>query len=71
MRSSSFSTPLFVKTGIPEDQLEGMSQEIAHMVPLGRFGQSPDVAQAFVYLASDDAAYVTGAHLAVDGGFSA
>lgn len=39
--------------------------------PLGRLGQASDVARAILYLASDDAAFVTGAELVVDGGFTA
>jgi glucose 1-dehydrogenase len=38
------------------------------LVPLGRIGTAEDVAGAVVYLASDDAAYVTGQSLVVDGG---
>jgi NAD(P)-dependent dehydrogenase (short-subunit alcohol dehydrogenase family) len=40
------------------------------MVPLGRWGTPTDVARAVLFLASDDAAYVTGAELAVDGGLA-
>lgn len=40
-------------------------------VPLGRFGEAAEVAAAILFLASDDAAYVTGAELFVDGGLSA
>ena len=40
------------------------------MVPLGRWGTPADVARAVLFLASDDAAYVTGAELAVDGGLA-
>ena len=39
--------------------------------PLGRLGLADDIAQAVLYLACDDAAFVTGASLAVDGGFTA
>jgi NAD(P)-dependent dehydrogenase (short-subunit alcohol dehydrogenase family) len=39
--------------------------------PLGRFGDPDDVAQAVLYLASDDASWVTGTVLVVDGGFTA
>jgi NAD(P)-dependent dehydrogenase (short-subunit alcohol dehydrogenase family) len=39
--------------------------------PLGRLGLVDDIAQAVLYLACDDAAFVTGASLAVDGGFTA
>jgi NAD(P)-dependent dehydrogenase (short-subunit alcohol dehydrogenase family) len=40
-------------------------------VPLGRLASADDVAKAFLYLCSDDAAYVTGHNLVVDGGLSA
>lgn len=38
--------------------------------PLGRLGQPIDIAEAFVYLASDEASWVTGVALVVDGGFT-
>lgn len=37
-------------------------------IPLGRLGSPRDVANAFLYLASDDASYVTGTTIVVDGG---
>jgi NAD(P)-dependent dehydrogenase (short-subunit alcohol dehydrogenase family) len=40
------------------------------MVPLGRWGQPADIAKAVLFLASADAAYITGAELAVDGGLA-
>ena len=41
------------------------------VVPMGRLGRPSDMAAAFSYLASDDAAYVTGVNLVVDGGLTA
>ena len=41
------------------------------MTPMGRLGRPEDVAAAVAYLASDDAAFVTGSELIVDGGFLA
>lgn len=45
--------------------------EAAIKAAQGRLGQPEDVARAALYLASDDASFVTGAQLFVDGGFSA
>ncbi|MBD5084331.1 MAG: SDR family oxidoreductase, partial [Clostridiales bacterium] len=44
-----------------------MVDRIAAGIPLGRVGQPEDVANAFLYLASDQAAYVTGTVINVDG----
>jgi NAD(P)-dependent dehydrogenase (short-subunit alcohol dehydrogenase family) len=40
-------------------------------IPMGSLGEPNDIAQAALYLASDDARYVTGAEIAVDGGYTA
>jgi 3-oxoacyl-[acyl-carrier protein] reductase len=40
-------------------------------IPMGRFGEADEVAKAALFLASDDAGYVTGHTLAVDGGYLA
>ena len=44
---------------------------IASHIPLGRLGSAEDVVSAAVYLASDEAAYVTADNLVVDGGWAA
>ena len=49
---------------------EQRRKAITSAVPLGRFGTSDEIAKAVVFLASDDASYVTGAELFVDGGFA-
>ena len=41
------------------------------MVPLGRFGKPEEVAPVVVFLASEQAAFITGADIAVDGGVTA
>lgn len=60
--------PGFIETamtdGIPEKIREGMIASI----PMGRMGQPEDIARAVCFLASDDASYITGQVLIVDGG---
>ena len=51
--------------------LEGFIKERNSWVPMGRMGSAWDVANAALFLASDDAAYITGTELIVDGGLTA
>lgn len=57
-------TPLIPGTGWDEERLASFGQD----TPLGRAGQPAELAGAYVYLASDDASYVSGAVLPVTGG---
>lgn len=57
-------TPLIPATGWDEEKLASFGQD----TPLGRAGQPAELAGAYVYLASDDATYTTGAIIAVTGG---
>jgi 3-oxoacyl-[acyl-carrier protein] reductase len=50
---------------------EGMSNGVVDAIPARRVGTPEDVAACVRFLASDDAAYVTGTTLTVDGGMSA
>jgi NAD(P)-dependent dehydrogenase (short-subunit alcohol dehydrogenase family) len=47
----------------------GEVDHIAAAIPAGRIGEPREIATAVAFLLSDDASYITGAHLAVDGGF--
>jgi NAD(P)-dependent dehydrogenase (short-subunit alcohol dehydrogenase family) len=49
---------------------EQRKKMISGAVPLGRFGMPDEIAKAVVFLASDDASYITGTELFVDGGFA-
>ena len=64
--------PGIVKTDFNTDFWKGPEKErqASGMVPLGRLAETGDVAQAALFLASDDAGFVTGHGLTVDGGLT-
>jgi NAD(P)-dependent dehydrogenase (short-subunit alcohol dehydrogenase family) len=61
-------TPGMDRLGLPPEQLEAVKQRFVSEVPLSRMGTVEDIANAITFLASDQAAYITGTELAVDGG---
>ncbi len=60
--------PGFVPTDLTSALIGQMEQTILKQIPLGRFGTVEDVANAIAFLVSDDASYITGQVLQVDGG---
>jgi 3-oxoacyl-[acyl-carrier protein] reductase len=61
-------SPGWIDTEGWEGQLDGHREEYAARVPLGRLGTPEDVAHAVAFLASEEAAYITGVTLPVNGG---
>jgi 3-oxoacyl-[acyl-carrier protein] reductase len=60
--------PGFVLTELTQDLPQNLQDQITAATPLGRFGTTEEIANAVAFLASDDAAFITGQVLAVDGG---
>jgi meso-butanediol dehydrogenase / (S,S)-butanediol dehydrogenase / diacetyl reductase len=65
--------PGFVRTPMAKALLDdvGRRDRLVSMHPLGRLGEPEDIARAVLFLASDEAQWITGISLPVDGGFSA
>ena len=64
-------TPIYGKMeGVDDAQMEEMGSNFAAGVPLKRFGNSEEVANGVLFLASDEASYVNGIELEIDGGMS-
>jgi NAD(P)-dependent dehydrogenase (short-subunit alcohol dehydrogenase family) len=61
-------TPLFGKLGLSDACARDLGQALLLQIPAKRFGRPEEVAMAVTFLASDDASYITGVELAVDGG---
>jgi 3-oxoacyl-[acyl-carrier protein] reductase len=60
--------PGFVLTELTQGLNDDLKAQINERTPLGRFGTTEEIAYAVAFLASDEAAYITGQVLAVDGG---
>lgn len=62
--------PGFIETDMTAKLEEETQKQLISQIPLGRLGQPQDVARVVRFLASDDAAYITGQTLHVDGGMA-
>jgi NAD(P)-dependent dehydrogenase (short-subunit alcohol dehydrogenase family) len=61
-------TPGYKTGGLTDEQIEGFKVMASEAAPLGRTGTDDEVAKAVSFLVSDDASYITGIELLVDGG---
>ncbi len=62
------ATPLYEKLGLPKAQLQALSEAVQAQVAAGRFGTAREIAQAVVFLASDESAFAVGSELLIAGG---
>lgn len=62
--------PGFVNTEMTEGLSEKVKTSVAAQIPLGKFGEPKDIAEAALFLASEGARYITGQVLHVDGGMA-
>lgn len=63
-------TPLYGKVGLEKEEVEGLGAALGEKILLKRFGHATEVAKTVSFLASDDASFITGTEIVVDGGLT-
>lgn len=61
-------TPLYGKLGLQKEEVEGFGAILSEKILLKRFGKPSEIAKTVAFLASDDASFITGTEIVVDGG---
>jgi len=64
------ATPLYDKLGLAKEAVDGFSNVLSQKVLLNRFGQADEIAKTVRFLLSDEASFINGAELVVDGGLT-
>ena len=62
--------PGYIETDMVEGIQETAKEKLFYQIPLGRIGKPEEIASAVLYLASDEASYITGQTIAIDGGMT-
>ena len=60
-----------LEAGLDPGNAEGAKEALEHAIPLGRYGESGDIANLVLFLASDESSFITGAQYRIDGGMGA
>ncbi|WP_382306781.1 SDR family NAD(P)-dependent oxidoreductase [Herbiconiux sp. UC225_62] len=63
--------PGFIETPLTDAQAPEINEYVVSMTPMGRAGKPSEIAAGLVFLASDEASFVTGSELVIDGGYLA
>lgn len=61
-------TPIFNRDGLPQEQVDGFKKYMASGVPIKRLGTEEEMAEGFLYLASNASSYMLGGEIVLDGG---
>ncbi len=65
----AIDTPIYGRAGVSKEEVAGIKDYMAaNMIPLKRLGTSEEIAEGFLYLASDASKYMVGSELVLDGG---
>lgn len=63
-------TPLYDKLGMTKEQVTSFQADLTSKIPLGRMGRPEEIAKTALFLGSDDASWMTGEEIVVDGGMT-
>lgn len=70
IRPGPISTPFYDKLELEGEAHDEMSKGLLQQIPMGRMGTSQEIANAVLFLASDDSSFMLGSEVIVDGGMS-